>query len=349
MLKYQIITLLLKAEKSSQKLGDIAHIYQGIITGNNKKFLSREKENQNYYKIIRGVDVTKYHVSFNDYYVLYDPEELWSNTDPKMFLVPSKIISRQTSDHLVAALDKEQFFTLDSTHVIHPQIDHFYFLTIFNSKLINFIYQQLVPEVGKVFAQVKTVNLKSLPIRRISYATPAPERAPMVSELQQLYDAGKFDEILPRVEACLPKDVEGSFIPEIEKSDIIHDHLVFLAEQMIEMNKAKQTEIKGFLHWLEGYIGTKVETLSNKTKILAYFDGGFEEFLEVLKKNRKKLSSDPARRQFQEDLEMEFRGSISKLRPLLTKIEETDQLIDQIVYKLYGLTEEEIKIVESGS
>jgi hypothetical protein len=37
---------------------------------------------------------------------------------------------------------------------------------------------------------------------------------------------------------------------------------------------------------------------------------------------------------------------VGKLAPLLKRIEATDILIDQIVYKLYGLTEEEIKIVE---
>ena len=40
--------------------------------------------------------------------------------------------------------------------------------------------------------------------------------------------------------------------------------------------------------------------------------------------------------------------SIQKLIPLKKKIEMTDHLIDQIVYKLYGLTEEEIKIVEES-
>ncbi|MHC1593979.1 MAG: hypothetical protein ACXQT2_01550 [Methanotrichaceae archaeon] len=33
---------------------------------------------------------------------------------------------------------------------------------------------------------------------------------------------------------------------------------------------------------------------------------------------------------------------------LLARIEETDRLIDPIVYKLYGLTEEEIGIVEQA-
>ena len=35
-----------------------------------------------------------------------------------------------------------------------------------------------------------------------------------------------------------------------------------------------------------------------------------------------------------------------KLQPILEKIDDTDRLIDQIVYRLYGLTEEEIAIVE---
>lgn len=34
------------------------------------------------------------------------------------------------------------------------------------------------------------------------------------------------------------------------------------------------------------------------------------------------------------------------LEPLKSKIETTDNLIDQIVFKLYGLTDEEIEIVE---
>lgn len=35
---------------------------------------------------------------------------------------------------------------------------------------------------------------------------------------------------------------------------------------MLEMNKQKQREIKGFLGWLEGYLGAKVEDLAPKTK-----------------------------------------------------------------------------------
>ena len=62
--------------------------------------------------------------------------------------------------------------------------------------------------------------------------------------------------------------------------------------------------------------------------------------------NKKKLVIDPARREPAETLQAEFEGSISKLRPLRDHIRQTDELIDAVVYELYGLTDEEIKIVE---
>jgi len=35
------------------------------------------------------------------------------------------------------------------------------------------------------------------------------------------------------VEVCLLRDAAGNFIPELEKSDIVHDLLAFLAELML--------------------------------------------------------------------------------------------------------------------
>jgi uncharacterized protein (UPF0305 family) len=167
-----------------------------------------------------------------------------------------------------------------------------------------------------------------------------------VAELQQLYAEGKHAEILAQVDACLPKDAAGNFIAEQERSDVVHDLLALLAERMLEMNKQKQQEIKGFLGWLEGFVGAKVEDLTPKTKLQSYYEHDYEGFLAVLKKNRKKLAVDPARREPAEALRAEFQGSVGKLAPLRERILQTDELIDAVVYRLYGLTEEEIGIVE---
>jgi hypothetical protein len=130
------------------------------------------------------------------------------------------------------------------------------------------------------------------------------------------------------------------------RNDTIHDFLAYLAEQMIALNKAKNEEIKGFLKWLEREIGAEIDTLTNKTAIKEYHDNDFNHLLDVLKKNKNKISVDPTNRKIQDALERHFNESLYMLEPLKEKIKATDNLIDQIVYDLYGLTPEEIEIVE---
>jgi hypothetical protein len=72
----------------------------------------------------------------------------------------------------------------------------------------------------------------------------------------------------------------------------------------------------------------------------------FATLLEILRKNRRKLGVDPTTRAVQGLIDREFAASTAKLTPLKARIAATDRLIDLIVYALYGLTEEEIKIVE---
>lgn len=146
----------------------------------------------------------------------------------------------------------------------------------------------------------------------------------------------KFDKVLAWVDTELSE----------KRNDTVHDFLAHLAEQMIEMNKAKNEEIKGFLKWLEREIGIAVEELTNKTAIKEYYSHDFEQILEVLKKNKKKLSIDPSDRRKQELIEQGFKKSMSVLGPIKAKVAATDELIDVIVYRLYGLSKEEIGIVK---
>ena len=89
-----------------------------------------------------------------------------------------------------------------------------------------------------------------------------------------------------------------------------------------------------------------MEDLTPKTKLQSYYEHDYEGFLAVLKKNKKKLAVDPARQEPGEALLAEFEGSVGKLEPLRERILQTDELIDAVVYRLYGLAEEEIAIVK---
>lgn len=51
-----------------------------------------------------------------------------------------------------------------------------------------------------------------------------------------------------------------------------------------------------FLKWPEREIGTEIDTLANKTAIKEYHEHDFNQLLDVLEKNRNKISIDPSDR-----------------------------------------------------
>ncbi len=222
-----------------------------------------------------------------------------------------------------------------------------FILSVLNSALIGFFFRLAYSiQSEDLFPQIMLDDISNLPIRRISFTTTPDRRTALVEQAKALFSeflgAPDNQKILEFIGARL------SAAPE--ESDVVHDLLAYLAERMIEMNKEKNAEIKGFLRWFEGEIGAPVEELTNKTAIKEYYEAGFDMLAGVLAKNKKKLKDgyDPTRREPKEKLLAEFNASVGKLAPLLKRIEATDELIDQIVYKLYGLTSDEIKIVEGS-
>ncbi len=244
------------------------------------------------------------------------------------------------------SLDLDDYFVNDKCFII-PQHD-WYLLALLNSYLLFEMAKLSVSVLGDPNAggrlELRAVHLQHLPIRRINFTTPADERNRLLEKAKTLYqrclDRGSTDCVLGFVKHHLTADPE--------RSDVVHDLLAFQAEQMVEMNKTKGEEIRGFLHWLEREIGVEIDTLKNKTKIQNYFELSVEELLEILKRNRRTIAVDPSSRDFQESLAREFTNSLAKLNPLLSRIQRTDELIDQVVYQLYGLTDEEIAIVEGN-
>jgi hypothetical protein len=88
---------------------------------------------------------------------------------PDLLETKPKIIYRQTSSSLIASIDNHGYHNDKTVHIILPkdiikdEIDLRYVLALFNSKLLNFLYQSMTEEKGRAFAQVKTVNVKNLP------------------------------------------------------------------------------------------------------------------------------------------------------------------------------------------
>ena len=85
----------------------------------------------------------------------------------KLFEEP-KILIRQTANKIMAAYDDEQWYCLKSGLIIQlphdSKMSYRYLLAILNSKLMNFLYQDLVNEGERIFPEVKPVQLFKLPI-----------------------------------------------------------------------------------------------------------------------------------------------------------------------------------------
>lgn len=286
---------------------------------------------------------------------LYADASRLSSSDAFIKLVSIRIRNVSIRPRLSVSIDEEgraTTKTIQRIFFIEPEHEATirYFLSVLNSKLLDFYCTcYLVDDMNKQY-------LSALPIRRINFTTPKVEREQMVQQSKNLYEeylqTEDWDKVLAFVDERLPQKMDGSPDTELEQSDVIHDLLAFLAEEMTRLHKEKQGEIKGFLGWLEGYLGRGIEDLRNKTKVKEYWrtEVGWDGFLGALQQNKNAIQSakgiDVTRREPQTNIRGEFDTSIAKLKPLLERIELTDKLIDQIVYKLYGLTEAEIAVVE---
>jgi type I restriction-modification system DNA methylase subunit len=116
--------------------------------------------------------------------------------------------------------------------------------------------------------------------------------------------------------------------PFIEKADL-----------MLSLNKQKQEKINKFLHRLETIF--EIEKFSNKMK--AFYDYDFKTLNAEFKKNKIKLTLSQ-----QDEWEEYFNNYKNEILKLQMQIDKTDKEIDQMVYELYGLTDEEIEVVENA-
>jgi len=340
-----------RLEQTSQHLKSLFRVWAGI--GGITSKLSR---NPKQFLILKGQSVTRYGITDDIWHVskgVPNINDFKEHAEPRV--VCQDIVAHVTTpyDHIIlmGTYVNPNILTQETTINFSKKnkgdlISLYFLLSLINSKLFSWHAYYFIFNKAIRTMHYRPGYADYSPIRRISFATPKKEREKLVTDLKERYRERKIEDILDIVEACLPKDEGGNFIIDKEKSDVIHDFLAFLAEQRIEMNKEKQVEIKGFLGWLEREIGASIDDLKLKTKIKVYYGHDFDTLLDVLKQNKKKIQLDPSRRGFQEKVRAEFETSISKLKPLMVRIEKTDWLIDQIVYKLYGLTEEEIKIIE---
>ncbi|MBN1252682.1 MAG: N-6 DNA methylase [Bacteroidales bacterium] len=118
-----------------------------------------------------------------------------------------------------------------------------------------------------------------------------------------------------------------------------------IEKKFIEFANLKLKQSPEFRNLLENFISHfqskfDIEKLSNR--IQNWHELNFKDFLNELKKFKIKLTLSEEAEWMQY-----FNDQKNKVQLLKEEIEKTDKEIDQMIYELYGLSEEEIKIVEN--
>lgn len=345
---------------STEALAHSFVVYRGVETRDNEKYLAAERLTSDYRPILMGVDIDRYMCEWSDTYVKFVPKELKSNADILMYEVPEKVLLRRTGSQLIAGLDIQGLLAIKNLYVIIPKqkLSARFLLSLLNSDLLNRYNQAVLGNAGDAFAQLKKTDIEDLPIRRISFTTREDERTRCFEKAKSLYDhcISKGDQ------ACVLGFVDHHLSKEPGESDIVHDLLAFLAEEMIHLNKEKCATQREFLDWLVTSLNILpdkesrkgIDVLMGKAK-LADYTGDYqkgepplaaEELLEMLRKNKNRLGVSLSDAGLVERIKRMYGESLRRVLPLKERLARTDALIDQVVYRLYGLTEEEIAVVE---
>lgn len=165
--EYNILKKIRNIENASYLLGN-ADFALGIVTGNNKKYISNQKTNENE-MILKGADISKYHINQTTNYIIFKPESFQQVAPTKFYRAKEKLLYRFISNQLVFAYDNKQMLSLNSCNIVIPKIPGIkikYILAILNSRIAQFIYK-------REFNSVKVLRsyIESIPIPTIDETT----------------------------------------------------------------------------------------------------------------------------------------------------------------------------------
>ncbi len=138
------------------------------------------------------------------------------------------------------------------------------------------------------------------------------------------------------------KVLEPFSIPNFK--DIDNEKFEYFTDLMLKNKTQMQSILGKFTKYLQSQYS--IEKLSKKLQ--NWHELEFADFIKELNKAIKKASGEKLTKKDEMEWMELFEEKKAEAQTLKAEIEKTDKEIDQMVYELYGLTEDEIKIVEGA-
>ena len=165
--EYNVMNKIRNVPNASYLLGN-ADFALGIVTGNNKEYISDKKTESNE-MVLKGADISKYHINPTTNYIIFKPESFQQIAPTEMYRAQEKLLYRFISSQLVFAYDDKQTLSLNSCNIVIPKIPGIkmkYVLAILNSRIAQFIYK-------REFNSVKVLrsHIENIPIPKVDEST----------------------------------------------------------------------------------------------------------------------------------------------------------------------------------
>jgi len=393
-----------KISKINPKLGDIAFIKDVGLNywtkGRGKKrggsigsriLYAGERQHEKDIPYLKGGNIERYWYKFDDHWLKHNYESYLApdidifRYSPEYLERGAKVIYRQTSDKIIAAIDEHQYYLDKSAHLIVLHEDYEkafnlkYILATLNSKLATYFYQDVAKEVGRTFAQVKIFNVKKIPI---APATPD-EQKPIIELVDRMITLNKelreintdFDRYLnlhPRIKDTTLKEHIDTL--SIADKEVLKDHYGKPSSKI--EGKIKEFEIRETGDWLVARVGYLFKSGKGKETLIRidafrcrvedmelrkflYYSireytrpgmfgrGNIYERLLAIRLPR--FYADAGRNaEAISEIMTGYLAAVGAAEQVEREIAEADQEIDARVYALYGLDAEEVRVVEGG-
>jgi hypothetical protein len=319
-------------------LGDLAEITRGAECGMNHPAISRLKT-QGALPLIDHLDLNRHQVAHGGWFV--DPSKIKSGIlkTPALYETVPKLLIRFLSAGIVAARDDVGYASTNLVYHVACGEESGFLCAILCSRLLNFWYRTAFQNEEVKFPHVQKSHLIRLPIRRIEVTTPEKKRASFFDKARHFYQRALPDGNLEAVLAFATEQLAA----KPERADVVHDLLAFLAERMTALSRDKNAVAKEFVTGLKDFHGVDIHSLKPKTRLDEFWKLDAGEVFAHFSANKLRLKDFDGK-----EIRSSFQKAKDLVLPLEAQIAFTDTLINQIVYRLYGLTPEEIQLVEDS-
>ena len=157
----------LEAAENCVCLKERADFALGIVTGDNKRYLSNDCLD-GMEPVVTGSDVYRYRYQDSGKYV--DPDlALYQQAAPaKLYRAPEKLIYRFINRQLVFAYDDRQRLTLNSCNVVIPRVERLdmkYIMAVLNSRVAQYMYEKRYHVVKVLRSHIESIPIPLADVR----------------------------------------------------------------------------------------------------------------------------------------------------------------------------------------